>query len=475
MEWYQGSIPAAIQETKASGKLLIVYLHDASEHGQKMTSLLDSDATIAARLHAGNCVALKLESGTEAFGQFSAFYPVIILPSTYFIGNNGTPLEVVGGFVETEPFLQRADNAFKLHNSSTEVMAASNQTETDSIAETTEPTATASSALPTEESQTTAPLEDRMAAARDKIEEQKRERVQKENEEHKLREIERRKLGQEMAKAQQQKEEEAIRRRAEEMAKEKADQKRARENIKQQIEKDRQERQAKFEEEKRQKEQKTQQKLEEKQAADAAAAAELQARIRSSSRLQFRLPDGSAIIQEFPVDATFQQVKQFIQEAASARGLPEFDLIHSLSRRRFQPDDDSATLSALDLAGPNALIVVPRTSKGVKTSGDADGTVSGFDLVALFWMLLAPFIFLFNLIRNFVVGTQSASDVGRTPLMVSPSGINNARTDRSNTDVRQRPSGTSYSRDGNVHRLRRPDSESDSDDPTWNGNSTQQL
>merc|ERR1711990_833608 len=68
-----------------------------------------------------------------------------------------------------------------------------------------------------------APLEDRVLTAKEKIEEQNRERIRKENEETKKREIERRKLGQEMAEAQRLKEETATRQRAEELAKEKAE------------------------------------------------------------------------------------------------------------------------------------------------------------------------------------------------------------------------------------------------------------
>ena len=72
-------------------------------------------------------------------------------------------------------------------------------------------------------------------------------------------------LFQEVADAQREKEEVAMRRRAEELAKDRADEKLAREKIKEQIDRDRKERHAKFEEEKKAKEQKFKDKRDEKQ------------------------------------------------------------------------------------------------------------------------------------------------------------------------------------------------------------------
>jgi len=491
MRWFEGSIPDAIQETKTSRKLLLVYVLDSTEDSRSMTAVLDEDAVTEA-LPAEKVVALKLESGTDSFAQFSVFYPVLILPSVYFIGENGTPLEVVGGHQAAEAFLEKTRNAFKLHEEGIPAVSAP-ATETASTSETpvvvAAPAAGSVDAAPSTPSATTATedhgaaaasasstappptdsLEDRVVSAKDKIEAQNRERINKEQEESKRRELERRKLGQEMAEAQRLKEEAAMKQRAEALAKEKADEKLARQKIKEQIEKDRKERHAKFEEEKRAKDQKIREKVEEKQAAEAAAAAALQERIRSVSRIQFRLPDGGAITHEFPVDTSFADLRLFIADELQSRGMTDFDLVHSFSRRQFQSADLTSKLTELDLAGPNALIVVPRRGDSGRSAANQE---DGFSLVSLFWLVMAPFVFIFNILRAMFVGGPQPQSVTATSSSTEANPTSSLNVggpvDRSQ-DVRQRPSAQ-----GNIHRLRH-DSDSDSDDPTWNGNSTQQL
>jgi len=483
MHWFEGSIPDAIQETKANRKLLLVFVLDSTEDSVRMTSLLNEDV-IGEVLTPDNVVALKLETGSESFAQFSVFYPVLILPSIYYIGDNGTPLEVVGGYQTVEPFLERTRNALKMHeegaattvsmsvpepratNSNASAVPSSVGAGSSESIEQDSPSTSATASAPS------ASVEERMLTAKEKIEAQNRERIETEKEENKKREVERRKLGKEMAEAQREKEEAAMRRRAEELAKDRADEKLAREKIKEQIERDRKERQAKFEEEKRTKEQKAKEKQDEKQAAEAAAAAALQERIRSVSRIQFRLPDGGAITREFSVDDSYADLRLFISDELRSRGLEDFDLVHSFTRRQFESTDLTSTLTELDLAGPNALIVVPRRGGCGSGGGGADN--SSFSLIAVFWLVMAPFIFVVNLFRDLIYGTPPKQQLTTPQPQAS---ANEASTPRRGAEdmprsqgARQRPSPQA-----NIHRLRRHDSDSDSDDPTWNGNSTQQL
>lgn len=472
MRWFEGSIPEAIQETRTSRKLLLVFVLDATEDSVKMTSVLD-EAVVSEVVTPDNVVALKLESGSESFHQFSVFYPVLILPSVYFIGDNGTPLEVVGGYQTVEPFLERTRNAFKMHeagaptSSSTNASAPLPSSGAGSPAGAVATTADAASPSALSSNAAASSVEERVLSAKENIDAQNRERIEKEKEETKKREIERRKLGQEMAEAQRQKEEAAVRRRAEELAKDKADEKLAREKIKQQIERDRKERHAKFEEEKKAKEQKYKDKQEEKQAAEAAAAAALQERIRSVSRIQFRLPDGGAITREFSVDSSYADLRLFVSDELRARGLEDFDLVHSFSRRKFEAADLTSTLTQLDLAGPNALIVVPRNRGNAQGAGGSDD--SSFSLVALFWLVMAPFVLVFNLLRDLIFGAPQPQIIAQQQQQQQQR-VASSATPSGSQGVRQRPAAQ-----GNIHRLRQELSDSDSDDPTWNGNSTQQL
>ena len=207
MRWFSGSIPDAIQETKLNRKLLLVFVLDSTEDSVKMSAVLD-ESGVAEVLTPENVVALKLESGSESFAQFSVFYPVLILPSIYFIGDNGTPLEVVGGHQTVEPFLERTRTALKMHEGSS--VAPVDATPDNSIPDAIDSSSnadTASSAVgagssdsaqqdaPSTSAATSSPaahVEERVLTAKDKVDAQNRERIDKEKE----REIERRKLGQ---------------------------------------------------------------------------------------------------------------------------------------------------------------------------------------------------------------------------------------------------------------------------------------
>ena len=91
MRWFSGSIPAAIQETKSNRKLLLVYVLNSTEDSMKMSSVMKEEADVGEALTPKNVVALKLESGSDSFHQFSVFYPVLIVPvPDPHIGTKGT-------------------------------------------------------------------------------------------------------------------------------------------------------------------------------------------------------------------------------------------------------------------------------------------------------------------------------------------------------------------------------------------------
>jgi len=127
-------------------------------------------------------------------------------------------------------------------------------------------------------------------------------------------------------------------------------------------------------------------------------------------------------------------------------------------------------LTELDLVGPNALIVVPRRGGGAQNDGGSDDS---FSLLALFWLFIAPFIFIFELLRDMVFGAPKTQQLTEAQPQSDAASTIAAAQETENRKrpegVRQRPSP------GNIHRLRQDLSDSDSDDPTWNGNSTQQL
>lgn len=78
------------------------------------------------------------------------------------------------------------------------------------------------------------------------------------------------------------------------------------------------------------------------------------------------------------------------------------------------------------------------------------------------WIFFLPFISIWNFICGFFGGTQIPTN--DTPSAIAPV------PGRSSSQSRPE-----YSRDGNVMRFRGQDKDSDDENNTWNGNSTQQM
>ncbi len=134
MDWFPGTIHAAIAEAKKDCKLfVVVVLHgtmafktlmrqksylsniiflgeENSDAAKAFTDLLASDEVTSTLK---DVVAVKLINGSETCGQFSQLYPVLILPSIYFIdAATGVDLEVTGGVeITKEKLLESAKKA----------------------------------------------------------------------------------------------------------------------------------------------------------------------------------------------------------------------------------------------------------------------------------------------------------------------------------------------------------------------------
>ena len=99
MEWNSSGIGVAIQKAKSLKALFVVVIHgeDDDDNSRKFLDLMNDDE-VTSQLTKDNCVALKLKYESEACKQFSALYPVILVPSVYFIdSSNGVDVEVTGG------------------------------------------------------------------------------------------------------------------------------------------------------------------------------------------------------------------------------------------------------------------------------------------------------------------------------------------------------------------------------------------
>ena len=86
------------------------------EASTQFLSLLD-DPEISQELE--NAISIKVENGTVACNQFSAIYPVILVPSIYFIDSqSGVNIETTGGVVTKEKLMESLNKAKNSKNAS---------------------------------------------------------------------------------------------------------------------------------------------------------------------------------------------------------------------------------------------------------------------------------------------------------------------------------------------------------------------
>ncbi|XP_059022718.1 UBX domain-containing protein 4 isoform X2 [Mustela lutreola] len=454
-------------------------------------------------------VAIKIDTKSEACLQFSQIYPVVCVPSSFFIGDSGIPLEVIAGSVSADELVTRIHKVRQMHSLKGETSVANGSQSESSVSTPptlcepnntsensqsrnaelceTPPTSDrkSDSATGGEGSGHASPSQDpggcsnqkspedltvRVERLTKKLEERREEKRKEEEQREIKKEIERRKTGKEMLDYKRKQEEELTKRMLEERNREKAEDRAARERIKQQIALDRAERAARFAKTK-----------EEVEAAKAAALlakqAEMEVKRESSARerstvarIQFRLPDGSSFTNQFPSDAPLEEARQFAaQTVGNTYG--NFSLATMFPRREFTKEDYKKKLLDLELA-PSASVVLlpagrPNTSMVHSSSGD-------------FWTLLGtvlyPFLAIWRLISNFLFSNPPAQTSVRAATSES-SNLASTSNSEKRDPVRKRvleKRGEDFKKEGKIYRLRTQDDGEDENN-TWNGNSTQQM
>lgn len=207
----------------------------------------------------------------------------------------------------------------------------------------------------------------------------------------------------------------------------------------------------------------------------AATQAQKDAAKLAHARLQFRLPDGSTVTNQFSSSDTLQTAHDYLQQQTNQR-LGHVSLSTTYPKRDFDDSNMSQSLLTLELAPSAVIIVVPSRKKAVsrQPASDEGGLTSllmaPFYPLLLIWRLMATFLFGAPTPPRGETGAQAPGatpahqQADDTPSTSQPSG------------ARQRPQssyGLRSRQQGNMHRLTAEEDEDDS--ATWNGNSTQQM
>lgn len=461
-------------------------------------------------------VAIKIDTKSEACLQFSQIYPVVCVPSSFFIGDSGIPLEVIAGSITAEELVNRIHKVRQMHTLKSEASVGigsqsanlvsnpcssfehnntseNSQARNVELCETpsTSPDTQSSISIGGENSGHTSPAQEASSDERvmghqaeedltvkverltKKLEERREEKRKEEEQKEIKKEIDRRKTGKEMLDYKRKQEEELTKRMLEERSREKAEDKAARERIKQQIALDRAERAARFAKTK-----------EEVEAAKAAALlakqAEMEAKKESSlrersavARIQFRLPDGSSFTNQFPSDAPLEEARQFAAQMVGNM-YSNFSLATMFPRREFTKEDYRKKLLELELAPSASVVLLPagRPAASVVQS-------SGGELWKFLGTVLYPFFAIWRLISNFLFTSPPPPQTSiRSATLEHTNPTASSSSENSNREgVRKRvleKRGEDFKKEGKIYRLRTQDDGEDENN-TWNGNSTQQM
>uniref|UniRef100_A0A8C7RG03 UBX domain-containing protein 4 n=1 Tax=Oncorhynchus mykiss TaxID=8022 RepID=A0A8C7RG03_ONCMY len=447
MLWFGGSIPAAIISAKEQSSIFVVVITGDDEVSAQIMSSWEDDRV--AEVSHNCCVAIKVDAKSETCSQFSQIYPVVCIPSSFFIGENGIPLEVVAGSVSAEELMKRIDKVKQEGGASASVVVTPGED------------GSASSDDASTSSQPDRGLDAKVERLTKKLEER---RDQKKKEEGEIKEMERRKMGKEMLDFKRKNEDEKTKRIMDERSREKAEEKAARERVKAQIALDRADRAARYANNQEEVEAARLAALQARQA-EAEAKKEIVHRERSAiARIQFRLPDGSFFTRQFSSEARLNEARQFaVNEVGNRYG--NFSLATMFPRREFTADDLGKTLLELELAPGASIVLLPQT-------GRPNNTVvqSGGGIWAVLGTILYPLLAVWRFLSGFLF-TSPATPGAVRPHPADSSIYTPIETLRKRTLEKQ---PVDFKRDGKIHRLRNHQ-DSEDENNTWNGNSTQQM
>lgn len=503
MKWFEGSINEAVATSKSRRAIFVVFVEGKDDTSTQVAEAINA-TEVSHRLEQEDFVAIRLESGSESYVFFAQIYQLVPVPSLFFIGENGIPLEIVAGNTTSADLLAKIDlvlsKAGKNKNTSTNLInaeqkaaAANNATNSASVniaheganatkvnAEMPAPQTKSenvsnavisndtkeepSTNLKTTETPKTVndkneeqakelSTEEKLDRARKMIELQQRQRVEEEERKEKERELERRKMRREMQGIKQKQE------------------LTDREKIRQQIAQDKLERKQK-ELALQQMQPQPHQELPKQYIPTAHDA--------TVTRIQFRLPSGNPHMGQFDPTCTLRNLRTYVVENIS---LPfrQFAMSTSFPRRELTSEDDDKTLLELELVPTAVILILPLKTANTTTTVTSTQDVS---LMPRFvWSIFAVVTHVYYYVVGYFTGRnsqeqQSSSTDNKDTSNASGTVSSNVQNVATSSGLVRRYTrnreGTTIKTEGNIHRLHSGGDDNDENN-TWNGNSTQQM
>ncbi|RZC35920.1 UBX domain-containing protein 4, partial [Asbolus verrucosus] len=334
MNWFKGEIPEAIVISKNKQAIFVVYVED----------------------------------------------PQVPVPSIYFIGKHGLPLEIVTEAKDEKTFidklnviLQKAGLGPVVPDNNVPTIEPVKKPSTNEDREPVQPNVEVKKELSEEE---------KAERARQLIKIKREEKRREEEEKERQREIERRRSGQNVQQLKRWQDEQELKQALDEREKEKRESQLARERVLAQIAQDKAERAMKFSS--------SPQPQVTPQVSPKPVAS-------NTARLQFRMPDGRTATNDFSSSETLESVHAHIRAHLN---LPfsSYTLSTTFPRREFTDGDKSQTLLDLGLVPTAVILILPLNRGAVSTN--TDRSFSGF-----LWTLLTPILTLLGYLKTFVFGS----------------------------------------------------------------------
>lgn len=523
MKWFEGSISEAVATSKSKKAIFVVFVEGKDDVSTQLAEAINV-TEVSTRLEHEDFVAIRLESGSEPYRFFAQIYHLVPVPSLFFIGENGIPLEIVAGSVNATELTSKIESVLtkagkETQNSSltlieseqksatqnapdastsdnNELKASDTKVTTDTSTESLSITETENKLVenksPIEIKETSKETtneetkvannaveltkEEKLERAKQLIEIQKRQRQEEEERKEREREIERRKMGQDMQKMKQKQQDLEIRQAHEEMKKEKAEEAAAREKVRQQIAQDKLER--------KQKELALQQQVQQQQPVEQPKVRTPLSTDATVTRIQFRLPSGNPHMGQFSPTSTLLSLRNYVAENIN---LPfrQYAMSTSFPRRELTNEDNDKTLLELELVPTAVILILPLKNNNIVTA--VTSTQDDSFLSRFIWSFFAPVIGIYNYLMGFFSGNSHGNSDSRHEDSANSSNGASSGDGSSYPNFQNMAQasglfrrnignrgGTTIRAQGNIHRLHSGGDDNDENN-TWNGNSTQQM
>jgi len=512
MKWFEGSIVDAVAASQATKCLFCAVILGDGEDSQALENSLESEEIQTINRNE-KVICIRLTAGSEEFQHFLRIFTNAKCPSIFCITKDAPP-EILPATLDSASLKERFESAVKRHK---ELIVAAAVADAAILAQlarapagpsqgtgtgigggstSSAPSSSSSSAPSNGDGQV--PLESRIERAKVIAAAKQQKKAEEEAEEEKRREIERRQVGQKVAELKRWQEEQEIKKLAEERRKDKEQEAQLRQRLRDQIAQDRIDRQARVNMTSGVAPTTATDGPTSSNSAPSSSSNVNPTNFSGQARLQFRLPEGTTKTHSFDPDSTLGHVRQYVIDHVVP--YRDFSIWVAFPRREFTSSDYGTTLRDLGLLPSTALLIIPVTGKSImQNAGNAGHGVINF-LTTFFGYVIFPVTFILTLLQRALpapapqnnsspetasnVNTRNPRNIGKSSPGTSSTSTKKAEAgpSTSNNERSTKPAGSQGKKgtekgttEGNVHRLRTFESDSDDEQATWNGNSTQQM